>query len=151
MKNLPTHSLEIDGLADILAKLPTIGHIAKAKSGLIYLNVDDRYIHDVFPLLSYTKAQKPNYFDYDTDAIGAHISIVYPEENFLFHALDEGGRHSFSVEGLVYTELLNHRYFALKIQAPTLIVLRQRAGLRKKLCFKNYSIDLHMTIGVEIS
>ncbi len=134
---------------EVVAKLPLSGHIARAKSGLIYLNVDDGYIHEVFPRLAHTGAQKPNYFDYDTDAIGAHISIFYPEENISLQDLDYGRIHTFQIENLVTTEVLNNRYYVLLCHAPSLAILRQRYGLRKKLSFRNYVIDFHMTIAVQ--
>lgn len=111
-----------------------------------YLDIDDDFIHLLYPLLRDETIQKPNYFG--GGLIGAHISVIYPEEYCLLKNADRNQEHIFQVTGLCYFDTTDKRYFALTLIAPTLLALRQQYQLPPQLCFRDYWLDLHITIGV---
>ncbi|WBV65335.1 hypothetical protein PGH44_12590 [Legionella pneumophila] len=60
-------------------QLKSIGKVALSQNQLTYLKIHDEWIHELFPLLQNEQIRKPDYFG--NESIGAHISIIYPEEN----------------------------------------------------------------------
>lgn len=90
---------------------------------------------------------KPDYFTKNN--IGAHISMIYPEEYEEVKGENLDQLHYFKVLGLFTAELDSKRYYVLGIEAPTLLNLRKSYGLSSKLCIKGYWVDLHMAIGVQ--
>lgn len=143
---LTTIHHKIPQLAEYLSKLPTMGYLKMNALGLTYLDIDDNYIHEIFPLIDDNKVMKPEYFG--DDLVGAHISVIYPAEDTLCHAVELNQQHYFSVSGLYSAMIENKKYHFLKVKAPSLTVLRRRRGLEDKLYFKNYWIDLHITVAV---
>lgn len=139
--------LEIKNLHAVLKPLPHFGQVVLSNS-YTFLNIDDRFIHDVFPLLAEFELQKPNYFDVNRYSMGAHITIFYPEEEVIVNESEIGTVHHFTIKELAMTELLGKKYYILKVDSPSLIALRKRYGLGKRLFFKNHFIDLHITIAV---
>lgn len=122
------------------------GVLARTKNNLIYLDIDDAYIHQLYPLLNREEAKKPNYFG--PTLIGAHISVIYPEETFIFDEEDLGKKYQFQIKELVIAEINLKNYYVLLVQSPRLLVLRNKYQLPDQLNFKGYWIDLHITIGV---
>lgn len=57
------------------------GQLIRSENRLTYLDIDDAYIHKLFPLLQDYQIKIPDYFG--VKSAGAHISIIYPEENIL--------------------------------------------------------------------
>lgn len=139
--------LEIKNLDKVLEPLPHLGRVVSSNN-YTFLDIDDRFIHDTFPLLAELEAQKPDYFDVDRYSMGAHITIFYPEEEVIINENEIGTIHHFTVKELAMTELLGKKYYLLKVDSPSLIALRKRYGLGKKLFYKNHFIDLHITIAV---
>ena len=133
-------------LNDSLSKLPKTGLLKRNALGLTYLDIDDNYIHQIFPLIKDNEIMKPEYFG--DDLVGAHISVIYPSEETLCHAAALNQQHLFSVSGLYSGIIENKKYYFLKVKAPSLTALRRRCGLEDKLFFKNYWIDLHITVGI---
>lgn len=138
--------LEIPEIISVTASLSHIGRIGLTDLGLTYLDIDDEYIHRTFQLIGDQQATKPDYFD--DSLVGAHISVIYPEEGVNCHKRDLNQEHSFSVSGIFTAILGGKRYYALKVKAPTLIALRRGYGLPSKLYFKEHWVDLHITVGV---
>lgn len=122
------------------------GILARSVNNLIYLDVDDAYIHRLFPLLTQSGINKPNYFA--KGMAGAHISVIYPEENRVFNPQDLGKEYFFKIKELVIAEMNLKKYFVLLATCPDLVQLRAKYGLSKQLYFKGYWIDLHITIAV---
>lgn len=135
-----------DLLWESALKLQMIGTIKESASGLSYLKITDGFIHQLYPLIQQSNVNAPNYFD-DHDAIGAHISVIYPEEQVRLRNEYLGREISFHLNRFYMARLCEKQYFVLGVSAPDLINLRQDHGLGAKLYFKNHWIDLHITIG----
>lgn len=133
-------------LLDVVSQLPTVGVLKMNTLGLTYLDIDDNYIHQLFPLIEDKDAMKPVYFG--DGLVGAHISVIYPAEEMLCHGNDLNQQHHFSVSGFYSAIIENKKYYVLKVKAPSLTSVRRRCGLPDKLFFKNYWIDLHITVAV---
>lgn len=143
---LSMKQVNVPKLLDTVAQLSMKGHLKMNAFGLTYLDIDDNFIHHIFPLIPDMSAMKPEYFG--EDLVGAHISVIYPEEDIPCHKSDLNKEHDFVVTGLFSAVLENKKYYVLKVKAPSLISVRRRHGLPHKLLFKNYLIDLHITVGV---
>jgi hypothetical protein len=139
--------VELPELLKTALCLPTAGRLATSENKWTYLDIDNRYIHQLFPFLEIhsEKINKPEYFG--EGLTGAHITVIYPEENKFVHHEDLGKEHRFKVKGVFTADLGLKRYYVLGIEAPSLISVRHKYGLNSQLCFKNYIIDLHITIG----
>jgi len=128
------------------SSLNTYGKLAISPDNLIYLDIDDAYIHNLFPLLKEENIKKPDYFN--KGLAGAHVSVVYPQEPSHFDKKDFGKEFHFKINELIIAEIHVKKYFMLLLEAPMLRQLRVKYGLPEKLHFKNYVIDFHITIGV---
>ncbi|KTD11339.1 hypothetical protein [Legionella jamestowniensis] len=142
--------LDIPDLLDAALNLPTSGDIKQSKDGLLYLDIADSYIHDLYPFLkNYSSVIiKPDYFG--QKSAGAHISIIYPEENSANMQEELGKTHHFKVLQVVSGDLGHKRYYVLTVSAPTLIEVRKKYQLGPQLKFKDHWIDLHITLGVSM-
>ncbi len=143
---LSMKQLSVPKLFDTVAQLSMKGHLKMNAFELTYLDIDDNFIHQIFPLIPDMSAMKPEYFG--EDLVGAHISVIYPDEDIVCHKSYLNKEHEFAVTGLFSAVLDNKKYYVLKVKAPSLISLRRRHGLSDKLVFKNCSLDLHITVGV---
>jgi hypothetical protein len=143
---LSMKQLSVPKLFDTVTHLSGKGHLKMNAFGLTYLDIDDNYIHQIFPLIPDMSAMKPEYFG--ENLVGAHISVIYPEEEICSYKADLNKEHYFTIIGLFSATIENKKYYFLKVKAPTLVSLRRRHGLSDKLSFKNYWIDLHITVGV---
>lgn len=113
-----------------------------------YLKIDDNYVHDIHPLLGlFGNVEKPNYFT-PPHNVGAHISIIYPEERIRLSSENVGQRHAFSISGLIKAQYGMKAYFALAVTSPSLALFRQKHYLQPKPTFKGQQIVFHITIGV---
>lgn len=79
MKILQMTQLDNLSLINAASKLEASGYLAITDKHLTYLNISDEYIHQLFPLLQNTQIKKPDYFG--ENPVGAHISVVYLQEN----------------------------------------------------------------------
>ncbi|KGP62387.1 hypothetical protein EP47_06355 [Legionella norrlandica] len=122
--------------------------ILQQRDNYCYLKIDDDYIHFIHPILSvYDAIDKPDYFK-PPDDVGAHISIIYPEENISLNRKHIGQRHRFSIDGLIKARFGLKEYFALSITSPSLVAFRQKYCLDPKPTFKGQQIVFHITVGV---
>src|SRR5579864_4008747 len=62
MKKLSITLLDFPKLISAASKLTTSGYLANTFDGFTYLDVNDDYIHQLFPLLESTLIKKPDYF-----------------------------------------------------------------------------------------
>jgi hypothetical protein len=148
MQNLPFTQLPLPELTAAAAKLNAAGQLHLYYGGLTYLDVSDEYIHELFPLLGDSQISKPDYFG--RRSIGAHITVIYPEEQTIPDKEELNQAHSFQITG-IYTAVLGiKKYYMLGVAAPSLLALRKRYGLADKLCFRKHLVDLHITIGVQV-
>ena len=145
-ENLITSYLERPDLIKEANLLPCYGVLKKTLSNYLYLDIDDRFIDQIFPLLGKPELTKPDYF---TDYIGAHISVVYPDESIAIKdKINLFETHYFKVEGIFYAKIANKTYYALSVNAPSLSLIRKQMSLQIKPCFKGYMIDFHITIAI---
>lgn len=113
-----------------------------------YLNIDDRYIDHIYPMLAqYGRVDKPDYFSMP-DGIGAHISVIYPEEMVRVLPSSVGQKYTFSVCGLFKAQYEGKVYFALSITSPSLSAFRQLHYLTPRPIWKRQEVMFHITIGV---
>ncbi|MCD6040033.1 MAG: uncharacterized protein K0S27_1433 [Gammaproteobacteria bacterium] len=146
--NLPIiKDLNISQLANALSGLATKGRLAISDNNLVYLDISDHYINRLFLFLENQKIKKPDYFG--IGGIGAHISVIYPEENIGINRDDVDKEHEFKVKSAFTAEIGLKKYYALKVDAPSLLLLRRKYHLSDMLPFKGYSISFHITIGVQ--
>lgn len=139
--------LSIPTLNNSLTNLMRSGKII-VKSDYMYVDIDDQYIHKLFPLIHVDGICKPNYFTAKTNYMGAHISVIYPEENVFIQNDFVGSTLDFEIVGAFTAQIYNRQYFMLTISAPMITQIRESHGLIAKLTFKGYPVDPHITIGV---
>ncbi len=126
-------------------QLTAKGRLAISQNKLVYLDIDDDYIHQLFPALKNQSIQKPNYFG--EKSIGAHITVIYPEEQKIIKQIEFNQEHLFSIKELVTAEIGQKLYYVLLVESFSLLQLRKKYKLPNLLCFRGYSIGFHITIG----
>ncbi len=141
-------SLKLPKIIENAQRLSSTGSTQKTENNLFCLNIDDTYIHQLYPLLEDERIKKPDYFG--EKSVGAHITIIYPEESKNINAHDLQQEHSFFVKDIVTTEIGQKTYYVLLVEAPSLLRLRKKYNLPDLLSFKGYSIGFHITIGLKI-
>ncbi len=146
MKTPQIKKLNLPELINSASDLPRYGKLAISKNKLVYLDIDDAYIHLLYPLLKNTTIQKPDYFG--EKSAGAHISVIYPDENKILNKNDLDINHKFIIKDIVSAQLDLKIYYVLMVESVSLLGLRRQYGLSDLLCFKGFSIGFHITIGV---
>jgi hypothetical protein len=141
-----TTRLDIPELTHASQHLSSKGQTKISNNNLFYLDIDDAYIHHLFPLLKDQKIKKPDYFG--PQSAGAHITIVYPEEGKSINKEDLKQDHHFLIKNAVIAEIGPKKYYVLLVESSSLLQLRKKYQLPDLLCFKGYSIGFHITIGV---
>jgi hypothetical protein len=122
--------------------LPQEGILIRKWDGYVYLKVDDRYIHALFPLLGLqTKGfREPSYFR-SWNSPGAHISVFDADEHVVPKEL--GQLFHFKLKKIKIVKLKSQTDYAiLEVEAPELERLRTQYGLRPKL----FGHDFHISI-----
>lgn len=115
-----------------------------------YLKVDDRFIHSIYPMLTeYGDIEIPDYFN-PPDHVGAHISIIYPEERTRPSTENIGQIHTFKVCKFIKAQYGLNEYYALSITSPSLNGLRRTHHLSTQPTFKGQKIMFHITVGVRM-
>jgi len=90
----------------------------------------------------------PDYFG--EGSVGAHITVIYPEEGKEVNQDNLGEEHDFLIKALAAAEIGQKTYYVLFVDSPTLLQLRRKHNLPDLLRFKGYSIEFHITIGVKM-
>jgi hypothetical protein len=149
MQPVKYEKIELPTLLNQSRSLCQVGTLAQTKSGFVYVEIEDAYIHQLYPLLTqkFLKATKPPYFG--PGLTGAHISLIYPNEQISIPNFELEKQYDFTIKDLVRARIVNKYYYVLLVSSPALIKLRQRYNLPEKLDFKGYEIDLHITIANE--
>lgn len=151
MLNSTIHSREVitcpEFLEEVKAHLPLSGILRQESDGFTYVDLDDRYIHELIEKLPRKGFQKPNYFG--PGFIGAHITAIMPEEWSTVRKVEECGTEvSFSLKEceIVRPEREDiDEIFLITLEAPFLEALRAKYGFRPPtFCF-------HITLGVKFS
>lgn len=146
MQYLAITPLEIPGLLETALTLPSFGYLEKIPQGYYYLNIDDAYIHQLFPFVQNKKIEKPDYFEKYT--MGAHITVSYPEEKII-NEEDLNKNYHFEITGAFSSVIDCKRYYALAVASNSLLQIRRKNHLPDQLNFKNHAIGLHITFAVE--
>lgn len=144
MNELIITALTNSRLIEHARTLPQQGILKLSTENLLYVDIDDRYIDDLCPLLNDLCVQKPDYFSI---GIGSHISVIYPNEfeNPTYHL---GALISFEIDKLFRAETAEKIYFALSIYSPEIFEIRSQNNLHHKLNLNGWIVHLHTTIGV---
>lgn len=129
--------------------LPTRGMLKITDNKLVYLDIDDEYIHRLFPLIQDPLVQKPNYFA--KGSAGAHITVSYPEENKIIDNGEMNQEYNFKILKAVTAKIGAKTYYVLLVHSPALLALRHRYHLPDELNFKGYLIGFHITFGGLVS
>lgn len=127
--------------------LRSIGQLGIINHNYLYLKVDDDFIHQLYPLIAVSEVNKPDYFE--TGGVGAHISVIYPEENKKVNLSELKQEHEFTVKHVATALIRDKLYYAVLVESPTLLAIRKHFNLPELLCFKGYDICFHITIGTK--
>ena len=118
------------------------------QDGFLYLDLDDRYIHDLIKWIEERGFEKPPYFG--NGLVGAHITIVMPDEWEGTPPEDIAEVEVFFnlkeckiVHALKKSEI--SEYFLIIVEAPSL------HGVRENYNLPPPPFDFHITIGVKKS
>ncbi len=145
MKTPLITKLNAPAIINAASHLKQKGQLANSKNNLVYLDIDDAYIHKLFPLLQDHQIKIPDYFG--DGSAGAHITAIYPEENKNINTHELQQEHSFFVKDIVTAEIDHKIYYVLLVDSSSLSQLRRKYDLPEFLYFKGYSIGFHITIG----
>lgn len=128
------------------SRLPKTGTLATNSEMFSYLDIDDGYITRLTPILQnkFPDVSQPDYFG--LNSIGAHISIIYPNENTPLRREDLGKKYTFQIADLTRAELNSKCYYVLSIICPELLALRHKYGLPDQLNLNGALVNLHITI-----
>lgn len=130
-------------LITLAKQLPNEGKLTLSNDQLLYLDIDDRFIHELYQLIAEDNINKPDYF---TIGIGAHISIIYPNE-LTAPRYELQKKYRFHIDSLFRAETHQAIYYALTIHSPELMQIRYDNNLASKLNLNGYIVDMHSTIG----
>lgn len=145
MKLPITTILNVPKILETAATLSTVGQLGIINNNYLYLKVDDAFIHQLYPLLQVAQVNKPDYFG--AGGIGAHISVIYPEENKIINLPELKQEHEFTVKHVATALIRDKLYYAVLVEAPTLLAIRKQFQLPELLSFKGHDICFHITIG----
>lgn len=145
MNVLTLNKLDITAQHPNIAKLPLQGKLVNCDN-YVYLKITDEFIYSCYSLLNRPDVNIPDYFN--DPELGAHISVIYPEEGIIVDDSELTASYTFQVKELYSTVLNKKEYFIATVEAPSLVSLRKRYGLSEKLNFRGYSVVLHFTFGV---
>lgn len=124
-----------------------------------YLKVEDDYILKLFPLLKEYKEIKEkendiklaDYFGPGPNNVGAHISVVYPEEcEGDLYMQEVGQMFDFKILNLLEVAVFNKTFYALTVSSSKLELLRNKYGLSSKLSYHGLLVPFHITIAISI-
>ena len=127
--------------------LSSTGNTQISDNNLFYLDINDAYIHQLFPLIRDAGIKKSEYFG--EKSAGAHITVAYPEEGKKINEEDLAQEYSFIIKKFVAAEIGQKKYYVLLVESSSLLQLRKKYNLPDLLNFKGYSIGFHITIGVK--
>lgn len=120
--------------------------ILKEREGFVYVDLDDAYIYDLFPLIEEEGFEIPPYFG-EEDLVGAHITVVDQVEAAFLKGkkFKECGREiDFTLkECQIVSPPSFEKAYLITVEAPYLDKIREKYG------FFHKKWDFHVTIGVK--
>lgn len=146
MENLQQKILDF-----VRLNLPKSGILRKNSKGMVFLDITDRYIHDLFPLLDDQQLRPPPYFSFE-QSVGAHISIILASEARAHKLHDftiQEEAISFEVCQLVVCEPKSwqevEKVYFLQIKSEKFLQIRHMAGLSSY----RQEYPFHITIAIK--
>lgn len=124
------------------------GVLGQTKDGFVYVNVSNDVINGFYHCLDEDKAIQPPYREEKYNGIGAHISVMDPEEIEGHHFRERGNKIRYQVRGVFQANPDRgkmSRIWALEVHSPELENIRRRYGLSPNL--RGHSF--HITFAVE--
>lgn len=143
MKKITITQIKNEKLLETAKLLPCQGSIKLSPGKLLYLNIDDQFIHELHPLIEQQNVEKPDYFSM---GIGAHISIIYPNEQNELNFI-ENQPVEFKIGHFFKAKTHYATYFALTVFSPELLKIRRAHHLEKRLNLNGFIVPMHITIG----
>jgi hypothetical protein len=136
-----------DKLEETLMK----GKLRQDDEGYVFIDIDDKVIHGMYPLIDDEDVEKPPYFG--KDGWGAHVSVISPDEIDEDEPLDIkeiGDIINFKIKEVYSTnpegwDEMDKVWF-ISIDAPELGKLRRKYKL--PTTYKNKGHDFHITVAV---
>jgi len=124
-----------------IQNLPLEGTLMKNPDGFVYLKIDDRYVHTLYPMLGLKEEgfKQAPYFR-RKNAPGAHISIFYKDEHI--NPKEIGQKFHFQPKKIVIVKAGNAKYALLQVDAPELEKLRSEYGKTSKLHGNEFHIAI---------
>lgn len=121
----------------------------KSTNGFVYVDIDDKYVHELIQFIEKSGFQKPPYFA-DPNLVGAHITVIYPDEmkEYSLEQIKEVGTTIYfqPLECNLATppnwKEIDQVYFIV-VDSPQLDQIREKYGL------PNREYKFHITIGVK--
>lgn len=122
-------------------QLPHEGVLIQNHEGYVYLKVDDRYIHSLYPMLNlkHEGFNEPEYFRRQNSP-GAHISVFFANENV--HPQEIGETFHFTPLKITIVKGGRSQYAVLQVHSSDLERLRKKYGLNPQL----HGHEFHITI-----
>lgn len=138
---------------ETVVKIQQKGILKQKDNGYLYLEVSKDFIAEALPLIDVPgKIVPPRHYT-SKKGIGAHISIMYENEqilNEIWEIKELGQEFTFTVRELRTVKLNKDnkvkKLWLIAVSAPELEKLRESYGLSSKL--KNH--DFHITIGTQV-
>ena len=136
-------------LHSTILALPTDGKIKRTTSGYVYADINNDYVHKIFPLLKAKEIYKPDYFSRRKNFIGAHISLIYAEENVSVDEKLPAAINEFSIRELITMRIGKILYYALTVNSLEITRIRRAFGLTEKLNFRGHWVEPHITVALQ--
>ncbi len=128
--------------------LPQEGILKVSSTGLVYVDLPDRYIHDLSSLVGKIGVQTPPYFT-GQDFLGAHITSILKDEICGLPLEELHQTIPFTLTGCYKVEPLNwdemRHIWCLTLDAPLLENLRTKLSLSPRIQDQPF----HITFAVE--
>jgi hypothetical protein len=129
-----------------IAQYPCWGILRESENGFVYLDLDDAYIHELIHFIEDDGFEEPPYFG-KPGLIGAHISVVYPNEERSEGTIELGQMIQFTPLECKIIHPLKwegvEEVYLIEVDAPELDLIRAKYGLPKA------EFGYHITVGVK--
>ncbi len=132
-----------------LSTIPCVGILCQKPTGYLYLKVSEDFIDKLLPLIEPGSTQRLVVSDRPENDVGAHISIVYPDEIKKAVTVPDLGRTiDFTIQDLFFYTASVHRksYMVLTVQSRALEALRIAVHLHKEHFYEGVQVPFHITI-----
>lgn len=130
-----------------ICQLPNTGILSQLDTGYLFLKVSDDFIHKLFPLIEISTKQLPDYFSAVKGHIGAHVSVIYPEEIRRVQIDGLLGKIIyFQKMHICQARLKEKNYLVIVIKSLELEYLRMQQGLSKKPIYQGFEVEFHITL-----